>query len=181
MADLNTVIPDFGVSITNPDTGQIDPIWYQFLLQMFNRTQTLLDVPGSISNFMVYQSVAQAVTATTQTPITFTSEVFDDNSEYSVVTSTFSPIFAGTYVFSAGIFGSQAAATRRQLSLYVNGVVRAIMQDSTGNTGACCLAGCSAPVNLSAGDLVIISYYSGIAENTAASPTGTYFGGWRIK
>lgn len=181
MADLDTIIPDFGISAVDPNTGRIDPVWYRFLLQLYNRSQALLGVPGSISNFMVYQAVAQPITAATQTPVTFTSEVFDDNSEYSVASSAFVAGFAGTYVFSAGVIGSQGAATRRQISLYVNGIKRVVMQDSTGNTGLSCLAGCSGPVQLSAGDTVSISYYSGIAEDTFATQLGTYFGGWRIK
>lgn len=50
-ADLNTIIPDFSVNIINPLTGTIDPIWFQFLLKLFDRTQALngaiLGVTGS--------------------------------------------------------------------------------------------------------------------------------------
>lgn len=38
MADLNARIPDFNLPIINPRTGQMDPVWFQFFLKLFDRT-----------------------------------------------------------------------------------------------------------------------------------------------
>lgn len=141
----------------------------------------LNSLTGGPTNFMVYQSAAQAIPASTQTLVTFTTKVFDDNSEYSIVTSQFIPALTGTYVFSVGIGGSQVAATSRQVSLFVNGVQRVVMQEDTGRQGNSVLAGCSGPVKLTAGDIVRISYFTGIAENLTVGQPFTYFGGWSIK
>lgn len=138
-------------------------------------------IPGSISNFMVYQSVAQAVPGGAATPLTFTTKLFDDNTEYSIATSQFVPAISGTYVFTACVTGTQGAVTRRQLAVLVNGVQTLILQDSNGNTGACSIVGCTGPVKLVAGDIVQIAHLTNIADTTVATQSRTYFGGWRIK
>lgn len=38
MADLKARIPDYAIPIINPKTGQIDPVWFQFFLKLFDRT-----------------------------------------------------------------------------------------------------------------------------------------------
>lgn len=270
---IDLVIPNFSVSMVNPATGGIDPIWYQFLLQMFNRTnqsggavnsvlgtapivssggvapaisitpatagfpgsmsaadKSKLDaittivssvlgsapivssgginptisittatgsangsmsaadkakldtIPGSISCFLAYKATTgQALSAGVQTVGVFDTKVFDDNVEYSVATSKFTAKVAGTYVFNAGYGGTQVVPTRRQLSLYVNGAVRAVMQDSTADSGVSVLAGSSGPVRLAAGDTVNAEFFSTLADTTAVGQAITYFSGWRIK
>ena len=42
MADKNnTTVPDFSTSVINPVTGAVDPIWYQFFIKIFDRTNTI--------------------------------------------------------------------------------------------------------------------------------------------
>lgn len=144
--------------------------------------KTKLDsIPGSITNFSAYQSTLQAITAATQTKLLFQTKVFDDNTEYATASSQFVPTVSGTYVFNAGVSGSQTAQARRQLNLYVNGVKNTIMQEFNTGIGDCVIAGSSGPVKLTAGDIVNAYYYSSIAENTAIGSNATYFRGWRIK
>lgn len=144
--------------------------------------KTKLDsIAGTTSNFMVYQSVAQAIPAGVITFMTFTTKVFDDTTEYLTGTSQFVAANAGTYVFVTGVTGTQATATYRQVGLYVNGAQRTVMQERSPSIGGVALCGTSGPTKLAAGDAVRISYFSTLADNTLAGQAITYFGGWRIK
>lgn len=138
-------------------------------------------VGGATSCFMVYQNSPQAISIGTQTAINYAAVVFDDTSEFSLGLSAFVAANTGTYVFNAGVAGSQTTATRRQVSIYVNGAQRIVIQDATGNGGNCSMSGTSGPMKLTAGDQVQVRYFTSIAENTSPGQIFTYFGGWRIK
>lgn len=137
---------------------------------------------SSVSNFMAYQSVAQAVGAAAFTTVSFQTEVFDDLNEFNAGTYTFVPAAAGTYAFVAGLRGTQGAATDRISVLFVNGSERVRLYQSNTAAGLNTIAaGCSGPVNLAAGDSVQIRYYTTIADTLVTGQANTYFGGWRIK
>jgi len=138
-------------------------------------------IAGAISCFSAYQSAAQAVALNTQTTITGYTKLFDDNTEFSTGTSAFVAAAAGTYVFAGAVTGTQAAATRRQLSLFVNGTQRTTLFDMSAATGTATITGSSMPIRLAANDSVTFRYLSGIADTTVVGQNLTFFGGWRIK
>ena len=132
------------------------------------------------SNFMVYQSAAQAITAATPTTVLFATKVFDVTTEVSA-TGVFTAGTAGYYMFSAGFTGTQAVATTRYLALYVNGVERARLQGVNGVTGVPCIAGAVVPIQLAAGNTVTVVYYSALADTGVVGQVNTYFGGYRLQ
>jgi len=144
--------------------------------------KTKLDglVIANMSNFMVHQTVSQSVVGGVPLKATFTTKDFDDLTEYDTATSRFICNNTGTYVFAAGVVGSQATLVRRQLAIYVNAVMYQIIQDAW-STGPMCIAGSSAPIKLNAFDQVSVEYYSDQPETTTTGKQNTYFGGWRIK
>lgn len=133
------------------------------------------------SCFRAYQSSGQAISATTTTIVQFQTEDFDDLGEYSTSTYEFVPGVAGKYIFAAGVFGGQAAATDRLIMLYVNGSERVRMQQTSGDKGQTTIAGTSGVVSLSASDVVTLRYFTGIAETLTTGSAITYFSGYRVK
>lgn len=134
-----------------------------------------------ISRFGAFQSAAQAIGASAFATILFQTEEFDDLAEYNPATGVFTAAASGSYVFAAGLHGSQTAATNRALSIYVNGTERKRLQQNISTPGNGVIAGNSGVISLTAGDLVTVRYFSGIAENTTIGQALTYFSGWRIK
>ena len=41
MANNKTTVPDFSTSVINPVTGSVDPVWYQFFIKIFDRTELI--------------------------------------------------------------------------------------------------------------------------------------------
>lgn len=136
---------------------------------------------GALSNFSAFASATQAIAAATQTLVIFGTKVFDDTTEYSTATSKFVAASAGTYVFFAGIIGTQTTSTRRQISIYVNGAVNCVLQDNQALPGTNVIAGASGPIKLAAGDQVNVEYFSALADTVAISAAGSYFRGFRLK
>lgn len=72
--------------------------------------------------FRAYQSVGQALAASTQTKLTFTTEVFDTDGAYDVATSRFQPNVAGYYYFTAAFATSSPNTSHSTAVLVKNGV-----------------------------------------------------------
>lgn len=138
-------------------------------------------IPGSISCFSAFQNAAQAIPAAIQTAITTYTKLFDDNNELFVPSSVFTAGVTGTYIFVGGVTGSQAVATRRLVSIFVNGVQRCTLSDNSASNGQAVALGSSPPIRLTAGDGVTLVYFSGLADTTFPGQNTTFFGGWRIK
>ena len=68
--------------------------------------------------FSAYQSSAQSITLNIATKVTFTSEEFDTNNNFS--SSTFTPTVAGYYQITA-YFAISGTATSAQVRIYKNG------------------------------------------------------------
>lgn len=97
-----------------------------------NRTLTLPDATGTVITtastfagtgpaFSAYASTGTAVSASTWTKITFDTESFDTNSNFS--SSRFTPSVAGYYDISGCIGVSSTAAQNIWIAIYKNGSV----------------------------------------------------------
>ena len=93
-----------------------------------NFTQTLpaasgeVMVSGNQPAFSAYLSSNQSISASTQTKITFDTEVFDTNSNFA--SNRFTPTVAGYYQVTGGFSSVPSGAiTRIILSIYKNGSV----------------------------------------------------------
>ena len=138
-------------------------------------------IPGSISCFSAFQNAAQAIPANTQTIITSYTKLFDDLSELSTGTSVFTPAVSGTYIFTAGVTGGQVTATRRLISIFVNGAQKCTLSDNSATNGQAVAVGTSPPMRLVAGDAVTFVHFTGIADTTFPGQNTVFFGGHRIK
>jgi len=76
-------------------------------------------VSGNMPAFSAYSSVAQSISSSTYTKVTFDTKEFDTNNNFT--SSRFTPTVAGYYQFTAGI--QVAATTTTQLVFYKNGAV----------------------------------------------------------
>ena len=141
---------------------------------------TVLTLPAQTGTVMVngpafsyYQSVAQTLTSTTLTKITFTTSEFDTTGGM-YASSRFTPTVAGYYQVSAGL-AMGSSVTGVQLIVYKNGASYKLLFNiisitvTNGATG-------SALVYLN-GSTDYIEIYGQFAtgQNTAAIATATYF------
>jgi hypothetical protein len=77
-------------------------------------------VSGNMPAFSAYLSSNQSISASTQTKITFDTEVFDTNSNFA--SNRFTPTVAGYYQVTGGFSSVPSGAiTRIILSIYKNG------------------------------------------------------------
>jgi hypothetical protein len=136
---------------------------------------------GAKSNFSAWQSTAQNIAAATYTVVQFQTKIFDDTGEFNAATGAFTAAASGTYVFSAGVYGSQTTATSRFIAIFVNGSETVRLQEHQNITGRAVVAGGSGPIKLNAGDAVTLCYLSQLADTTVAVQAVTYFKGYRIK
>lgn len=139
-------------------------------------------LPLSVTTcFAAYQSAAQNYPATTFSQVQFQTKQFDDLSEFNAATSLFTAQVAGTYVFTAGVTGSQSTSNNRAIALYVNGSEHIRLQQNTAMQGNVVMSGASVPLRLAAGDTVAVYYFTALADTGSTGATYTYFGGERIK
>jgi len=57
MADLRARIPDFNLPIFNPQTGMMNPVWFQFFLKLFDRTGGSSGEPPDLDVIISTQSL----------------------------------------------------------------------------------------------------------------------------
>jgi hypothetical protein len=136
-------------------------------------------IPSQRSLFSVYQSVSQAIPAGVSTVLTFTTKLFDVLNEVSAA-GIFTCTYAGYYIFSGSVQGTQAAICIRLSTIYVNGIATNRLGADNGSTGATALTGTTKPILLNIGDIVDVRYVTVIADNTNATQVITYFGGYRL-
>lgn len=143
-------------------------------------------VPASLSSaaiscFAAYQSSAQAFVANTYTRVLFQSAQFDDLGEFDATASAFTAAATGTYLFHAGVSGTQGVACNRAIGLFVNGSERIRLQQNSTIQGNNAMSAGSVPVRLTKGDVVALHYFTELADTTNTTAIYTYFGGARIK
>ena len=135
----------------------------------------------AMSNFSVYQSSAQTITAGAWNALNFQTATFDDLGEFTLGTAgKFTAVNAGTYVFTGAVLGSSTTAGTRALAIYVNGVLKVYLASSNSN-GNLPLGTTSGPIKLNAGDYVQLYYNPAVADTLIASSIYTFFGGYRVK
>ena len=124
---------------------------------------------GTGPAFSAYQSVAQTLSTSTFTKITFTTEEFDTNNNFA--SSTFTPNVAGYYQVNSGV-AAGATVCNVIVSVYKNGTQ--YKQSPTGATQggnqAICLVFCNGST-----DYIEIYASFSIGQNTFASSANTYF------
>jgi hypothetical protein len=78
-------------------------------------------VSGNMPAFSAYKSSNQSITSNTWTKVTFDTEEFDTNNNFS--SSTFTPTVAGYYQVNgtADMYPSTGTATRSSIRIYKNG------------------------------------------------------------
>jgi len=135
---------------------------------------------SDMSNFRAYQSSGQSISASVTTKLTFTTENYDDTSEYDATTSRFTAINDGTYIFSAGYHQLTSTISRRTITLYVNGSEYTRLHEDDTRANNTVVAG-STIVKLSAGDYVEVYYTTTNADTGTAVSALSYFAGLRVK
>jgi hypothetical protein len=136
---------------------------------------------SDMSCFSAIGSTAQSIPAATATAIIFATENFDDLSEYSPSTGKFTAKNDGYYEFFSSVHCESSTQMLRVLWLYVNGVEKKYMAEFNPQVGGIAIVGNSGVVKLSAGDYVQIYYYTGSADTTRITSSGTWFSGRRVK
>lgn len=130
------------------------------------------------SAFRAYNDTAQTINAATWTKLTFTTENFDNKSEFDSTTNyEFTATKSGLYQISAGVrWAAQVDGNRTLLAIYRNGAADTVIYDGTvGGTNVSSAAG-SALLKLAAGDKITIFVHTINATNTGSIGSNyTYF------
>lgn len=149
--------------------------------QLLQALRALCLPQTAVSCFSVQQLTAQAFSANVPSTVNFQGKLFDDLTEFSLVSGLFVATSDGFYNFNASVHGSSNSTANRILDLYVNNTPRIRMQEADGSVLATSLAGSSGPVQLAAGDNVRVVYTTSVADTLNTGATLTYFSGTRVK
>jgi hypothetical protein len=94
MANTNANIPDFSISIVDPSTGLMNPVWFQFLIKLFDRTGGETGNSGSLPTSAIntlYGLVGSQLIPTSSTDEpheAFWQSVLTDPLLHAIVTAT---------------------------------------------------------------------------------------------
>ena len=135
----------------------------------------LEQIQASARGVRAHKSVAQTISATTFTKVTYDTEVYDDIGGYAPATSTFTAQSAGIHLVSARIDALVADAQRLIVMVYVNGVDHSRLADQTEGATSDAGRGGTVPIKLALNDTVEIYAYSSAAEDIRGGSHLTYF------
>ncbi|SER35865.1 MULTISPECIES: C1q-like domain-containing protein [Pseudomonas] len=134
-----------------------------------------------LSAFRAAVSASQAIAAQTYTRVVFGAKTLDQLEEFDLATGQFTVKYPGIYEFSAEVHGSTGSVAARALDLYINGVQRARLGESSSSIGNTSLGGHSGALSLSAGDKIAVYYFSNVADSTYADGSLSWFSGRRVQ
>jgi hypothetical protein len=161
-----------GVVITSDNTGQLQ-------LQSAGTTVMTITSTGVTTQvgapaFSAYQSSGQSLTGGVNTKITFTTELWDTNSNFA--SSRFTPTVAGYYQINGAFQTNETAST--SISINKNGSVY-VYGSYTGVNGAAPLQVVSSLIYFNGStDYVEIYGFSNINGSTNPNFNVTYFNGF---
>ena len=164
------------LTIAAPNTNS------NYTLNLPAATGTVM-VSGNMPAFSAYQSVAQTITGSTFTKVTFTTEEFDTNNNFA--SSTFTPTVAGYYQLNAQVSVGATTITRHLTMIYKNGVLYKIGTDLFPSAAASSRAIVSSLVYANGTtdyfDVYVYAGGTGTINTTASSVADTYFNGSLVR
>lgn len=130
----------------------------------------------------VTQSVAQTLTTSTLTKITFTNVVADTRSAYTTATSTYTVAVAGWYWFSAIVHYASNATGVRVTHAVQNGVGSPVLSHGAAANSSQILSTVnSAPVLCAVGDTLIIEGFQSSGGNLSTQVSTGYQSSWSLE
>ena len=137
---------------------------------------TVVQASNAAPAFSAYQSSAQTLSSATGTKITFTTEVFDTNSNFA--SSTFTPTVAGYYQINFGVSFPTASVA----ILYLNKNGATLYKSVNTNPSTVATVSASNLVYLNGStDYVEVYAFLVVGQTLTAASTDTYFSGAMVR
>ena len=172
--DTLTLPAKTGNIITSADSGTVTGTMLASATVAQSNIAT--NVVGNGPAFVAYQSVAQSISNSAYTKVTFDTEVYDTNNNFA--SSRFTPTVAGYYQVSAGL--QVAATTTNQIVIFKNGGAYSYGINTSSLSYATNTMSCLVYCNGST-DYIEVYGLFGATNNTSPSISTVYFQGALVR